>query len=94
MPGTSSRVVTDPLETYPDQGLIDQITEDLSRIFQYGWLEERFEVFLSETMEKLVVDHTKILKEIADGLAVEVTIYLTDNKLLPNSPPPYTGGEV
>jgi hypothetical protein len=82
MPGTTSKIVTDPLETYPEQGLIDQITEDLSRIFQYGWLEERFDAFLAETMEKLVVDHHKELKEIADGLAVEVTIYLTDNKLI------------
>ncbi len=82
MPGTASKVVTDPLETYPDQGLIDKITADLSDIFQYGWLEERFEVFLSETLEKLLVDHHKELKEIADGLAVEVTVYLTDNKLI------------
>ena len=82
MPGTASTTVTDPLETYPDQELIDKITEDLSRIFQYGWLEERFEVFLSDTLEKLLVDHNTELKEIADGLAVEVTIYLTDNKLI------------
>ena len=82
MPGATSTTVTDPLETYPDQELIDKITEDLSRIFQYGWLEERFEVFLSDTLEKLLVDHNTELKEIADGLAVEVTIYLTDNKLI------------
>lgn len=82
MPGATSTTVTDPLETYPDQELIDKITEDLSRIFQYGWLEERFEVFLSDTLEKLIVDHNTELKEIADGLAVEVTIYLTDNKLI------------
>ena len=82
MPGTASKVVTDPLETYPDQGLIAQITADLSRIFQYGWLEHHFEGFLSKTVEKLVVDHNKVLKEIAAQLAVEVTAYLTDNKLI------------
>ena len=82
MPGATSTTVTDPLETYPDQELIDKITEDLSRIFQYGWVEDRFEVFLSDTLEKLIVDHNTELKEIADGLAVEVTIYLTDNKLI------------
>ena len=82
MPGTASKVVTDPLETYPDQGLIDQITEDLSNIFQHGWLEHHLEVFLSETMEKLVVDHPKVIKEIAGQLAVEVAVYLTDNKLI------------
>jgi len=82
MPGTASKVVTDPLETYPDQRLIDKITVDLSDIFQYGWLEHHLEVFLTETLEKLVVDHPKVLKEIADQLAVEVTAYLTDNKLI------------
>jgi hypothetical protein len=74
--------VTDPLELYPDQDLIDKITADLSSIFQHGWLEHHFEVFLSDTMEKLAVDNPKELKKIADGLAVEVTIYLTDNKLI------------
>ena len=82
MPGTASKVVTDPLETYPDQALIAKITADLTDKFQYGWLEHYFEVFLSETLEKLLVDHHKELKEIADGLAVEVTVYLTDNKLI------------
>ena len=82
MPGTESTVVTDPLKTYPDQALIAKITADLTSQFQYGWLEHYFEVFLSETLEKLLVDHHKELKEIANGLAVEVTVYLTDNKLI------------
>ena len=82
MPGTASRVVTDPLETYPDQGLIDKITADLSDIFQYGWLEERFEVFLSETLEKLLVAHHKALKGIAEELTSDVLVYLTDHKLI------------
>ena len=82
MPGAANQPVTDPLVTYPDQGLIDQITADLSHVFQYGWLEHHFEVFLSETIEKLVVDHPTVLKVLADQLAVEVTIYLTDNKLI------------
>lgn len=82
MPGAPDNVVVDALDLYPDQDLIDKMTTDLSHIFQYGWLEERFSEFLSETMEKLVIDHHKVLKEIADGLAVEVTIYLTDNKLI------------
>ena len=82
MPGASDNIVTDPLELYPDQDLIDRMTAELSEIFQYGWLEHHFEGFLSETMEKLVVDHPKVLKEIADQLAVEVTVYLTDNKLI------------
>jgi hypothetical protein len=82
MPGTTSKIVTDPLETYPDQGLIDKITEDLSRIFQYGWLEHHLEVFISETMERLLIDHHAQLKTMANQLAVEVTIYLTDNKLI------------
>ncbi len=82
MPGTASKVVTDPLETYPDQGLIDKITADLSDIFQYGWLEERFEVFLSETLEKLLVDHNKALKGIAEELTSDVLVYLTNNKLI------------
>ena len=82
MPGAPDNIATDPLEFYPDQDLIDKITADLSNIFQHGWLEHHLEVFLSETMEKLVVDHPKVLKEIADQLAVEVTVYLTDNKLI------------
>ena len=82
MPGTSSEIVTDPLLTYPDQALIAKISADLTDQFQYGWLEHHFEVFLSETLEKLLVDHHKELKEIANGLAVEVTVYLTDNKLI------------
>ena len=53
MPGTSSEIVTDPLKTYPDQALIAKIAADLSTQFQYGWLEHYFEVFLSETLEKL-----------------------------------------
>ena len=82
MPGTSSKIVTDPLKTYPDQALIAKISTDLVNKFQHGWLEHHFEVFLSETLEKLLVDHHKELKEIANGLAVEVTVYLTDNKLI------------
>jgi predicted Zn-dependent protease with MMP-like domain len=82
VPGAPDNVVVDTLDLYPDQDLIDKMTTDLSGIFQYGWLEERFSEFLSETMERLVIDHHKVLKEIADGLAVEVTIYLTDNKLI------------
>ena len=82
MPGAPDNVVVDALELYPDQDLIDKMTTDLSGIFQYGWLEHHFSEFLSETMEKLVIDHHKELKRIADKLAVEVTVYLTDNKLI------------
>jgi hypothetical protein len=82
MPGTSSEIVTDPLKTYPDQALIAKIAADLSTQFQYGWLEHYFEGFLSETLEKLVVDHHKALKGIAEQLAVDVLVYLTNNKLI------------
>ncbi len=82
MPGAPDNIVTDPLELYPDQDLIDKITADLTDKFQYGWLEHYFEVFLSETMEKLVVDHHKALKGIAEELASDVLVYLTDNKLI------------
>jgi|TARA_Y100000310_G_scaffold56425_1_gene51823 hypothetical protein len=82
MPGTSSEIVTDPLKTYPDQALIAKIAADLSTQFQYGWLEHYFEGFLSETLEKLVVDHHKTLKGIAEQLAVDVLVYLTNNKLI------------
>ena len=82
MPGTSSTVVTDPLETYPDQALIAKIAADLTTQFQYGWLEHYFEVFLSETLEKLLVDHHKTLKGISEQLAVDVLVYLTDNELI------------
>jgi len=33
-------------------------------------------------MEKLVVDHHKALKGIAEELASDVLVYLTDNKLI------------
>jgi hypothetical protein len=82
MPGTASEIVTDPLKTYPDQALIAKIAADLSTQFQYGWLEHYFEGFLSETLEKLVVDHHKTLKGIAEQLAVDVLVYLTNNKLI------------
>ena len=82
MPGTSSKIVTDPLETYPDQALIAKISTDLTDQFQYGWLEHHFEVFLSETLEKLLVDHHKALKGIAEELTSDVLVYLTDNKLI------------
>ena len=82
MPGTGSTVVTDPLKTYPDQALIAKITADLTDKFQYGWLEHHFEVFLNETLEKLVVDHNKTLKRIAEDLTSDVLVYLTNNKLI------------
>ncbi len=82
MPGTSSEIVTDPLKTYPDQALIAKIAADLSTQFQYGWLEHYFEGFLSETLEKLVVDHHKALKGIAEELTSDVLVYLTNNKLI------------
>jgi len=82
MPGTESTVVTDPLKTYPDQALIAKISTDLVDKFQYGWLEHHFEVFLSDTLERLIVDHPKILKEIAEQLTVDVLVYLTNNKLI------------
>jgi hypothetical protein len=82
MPGTESTVVTDPLETYPDQALIAKISTDLVNKFQYGWLEHYFEVFLSDTVERLVVDHNKVLKGIAEDLTVAVLVYLTNNKLI------------
>ena len=82
MPGTSSTVVTDPLETYPDQALIAKIAADLTTQFQYGWLEHYFEMFLSETLEKLLVDHHKTLKGIAEELTSDVLVYLTDNELI------------
>ena len=82
MPGTASKVVTDPLETYPDQALIAKISADLTDKFQYGWLEHYFEVFLSETLEKLVVDHHKALKGLAEELTSDVLVYLTNNKLI------------
>ena len=82
MPGTSSEIVTDPLKTYPDQALIAKIGADLTTQFQYGWLEHYFEVFLSETLEKLLVDHHKTLKGISEQLAVDVLVYLTDNELI------------
>ena len=82
MPGAPDNVVTDALERYPDQDLIAEITVDLTNKFQYGWLEHYFEVFLSETMEKLVIDHHKELKGIAEALTSDVLVYLTDNKLI------------
>ena len=82
MPGTESTVVTDPLKTYPDQALIAKITADLTSQFQYGWLEHYFEVFLTETLEKLVVDHHKALKGVAEELTSDVLVYLTNNKLI------------
>ena len=82
MPGTSSEIVTDPLLTYPDQALIAKISADLTDQFQYGWLEHHFEVFLSETLEKLAVDHRKELKGIAEHLTADVLVYLTNNKLI------------
>jgi len=82
MPGTSSKIVTDPLHTYPDQALIAKISTDLVNKFQHGWLEHHFEVFLSETVEKLAIDNDKIRKEIAEQLTVDVLVYLTDNELI------------
>ena len=82
MPGAPDNVVIDALSLHHDQELIDRITKDLSHRFQYGWLEHHFNEFFSETVERLVVDHHKELKKIADELAVEVTVYLTDNKLI------------
>ena len=82
MPGTSSKIVTDPLHTYPDQALIAKISTDLVNKFQHGWLEHHFEVFLSETLEKLAVDHRKELKGIAEHLTSDVLVYLTNNKLI------------
>lgn len=82
MPGTSSKIVTDPLHSHPDQELIIKIGNDLTNKFQHGWLEQHFEVFLSETMEKLVVDHHTALRGIAQQLASDVVVYLTNNKLI------------
>ena len=82
MPGAPDNVVTDALERYPDQDFIAEIAVDLTNKFQYGWLEHYFEVFLSETIEKLVIDHNKELKGIAEALTSDVLVYLTDNKLI------------
>ena len=83
MAGNPSTIPTDPYLTYHDKELLQKVEDDLTKQFCYTWLEDWFENELDVAVQKLVTNNERARLELAQLLAFEACVYLTEKGLLP-----------